>query len=91
MERKHKILLGLAIVCFLGGLAVWYWVPPGAWPGLNVLMPLSFILFGMFLVTRLLEKEADVAVRDQQQALERAGIHVPRSEVPNRQGAIIAQ
>lgn len=91
MELKEKIFLGGSIVCLIaGGLIAFGVLDPGI-PSLHVLLPLGVILAGMFMVTRMLERPSKVAVDDQQRELHKAGIDVPRSETPTRQGGLMTQ
>ncbi|HWI57035.1 MAG TPA: hypothetical protein VNZ22_07400 [Bacillota bacterium] len=92
MERKPKLLLVSAILCVGAGLVIASGlVNVQRFPAFYVVLPVGVILAGMFLVTRLFEKESKVAVDDQQRVLSQAGMDVPRDETPAKQGAVLAK
>jgi hypothetical protein len=92
MEKKTKFLLGLSILLLIGGLLVATDViDPLKVPFINVMLPLGVIAAGAALVVQLLESDSRRAVADQKRTLERAGIQVPESQTPAKQGAVLAQ
>lgn len=83
MATKSKVCLIAALVCLVAGGIIWW----GPWahkihPSLNILFPLGAILMGLFLVSRLFEKEEHVYGDDQRKEAAKAGkpVVTPPSE-----------
>ena len=66
MGKTTKFYLVISLVLAVAGLIVKYAVTkPGEAPYLFVMLPTGAVLFGMFLVARLLEKECGVWEQEQ--------------------------
>ena len=65
MTRTAKVLLGLAIICFIvGGAFNLEIIDPRGIDALFTILPIGAVLFGLFLITLVLQRESDENPQD---------------------------
>lgn len=86
MIVRTKILLGSSVVFVVAGLIVSIALKPPIAPASYVLLPVGAILFGLFLTSRLLEKES-VFFDEEKHAAEKSADQHDKTAVKKRDKA----
>lgn len=84
---RTKVLLGTSILFLLAGLIISFALKPPVAPATYVVLPTGAILFGLFLTSRLLEKES-VCFDEEKHASDRSALdHHPAKAGKRRSDA----
>ncbi len=72
MKKLPAIFLAVSMITFVIGSVIWF-APINVSPGWTVIMPISPVTFGLFLITLMLEKE--MTQFNEESAQQRGPVH----------------